>query len=210
MLKRSVVIKAGRLKPIKIDYKTVVLFTLFICGVIIGVSVVKSGGDEWNLFSKKILTNYLSAKSNGNILKCFSSTFVMMISVAFISFLTGLCAVGVPFIGFVPLLFGGFCGVAVSTFVVNFGIQGLVYCTIINIPCYAITAASIIKCSCESLKMSLELFGAISDSGFGDCKRKGYLKEYTVNYLVLCIPIAIGSLASAIGFEVFSGLFNFV
>lgn len=210
MLKRSVVIKAGRFKPIKVDYKTVVFFTLFICGVIIGVSIVKNSGDEWKLFSEKLLSNYFSAKNNGNILTCFSSTFVMMIFIVFVSFIIGLCAVGVPFISIVPILFGGICGSVVSTFTVNYGVQGLVYCTIINIPCYAITTASIIKCSCESLKMSLELFGAISDSGFSEGKRKGYLKEYTVNYLVLCIPIAIGSLISAIAFEVFSGLFGFV
>lgn len=209
MLKRSVVIKAGRLKPLRIDYKTVVLFTLFICGVIIGVSIIKNGGDEWNVISKKMMSSYLSTKSNGNILTYFCSTFVMMISIVFISFLTGLCAVGVPFIGVIPLAFGVVCGSVVSSFAVNYGIQGLVYCTIINIPCYAIVTAGLVKCCCESLKMSLELFSVIANSTV-ESKQKGYLKDYTINYLILCIPIALGSLISTVGYEIFSGFFSFI
>lgn len=210
MLKRSVVIKARRIKPLKLDYQTIILFTLFLCGLIIGIAITKNGSEEWNNFATNLLSNYISTKSQSSFLRCFSGTLVILLLCIFIDFLFGLCAVGTPFVWLVPLLFGCFCGCGVSCLLINYGLKGLCYCALVNIPCYAITAATLIKCCCESTKMSVELFTNICGFHNANVKNTIFFKEYVINYLVLCVPIVIGALISTVCFKLFSSLFIFI
>jgi hypothetical protein len=65
MFKKGVIIKAGNIRKFtgfNFDYKLIIYFTLFLCGVIIGVLVIKNAGDDFNRFFSRLLVNYVNAK----------------------------------------------------------------------------------------------------------------------------------------------------
>ena len=213
MFKRSVVLKANKIKSvpgISPDYKTIIFFTLFICGLIIGVSLIKKGNSDFTEFFSKLLRNNITAKIDSSWLRCFCGEFVWLFLLVFVDFICGLCGVGLPLIWLVPICFGCVSGLVLSLFYVNYGLTGLGYCSLINVPCYAITAATLVKCCCESTKVSNEIFLFILGGRKNDNIKESLLKDYIINYLLLCIPIVIAALISTGSLKLFSGLFNFV
>jgi len=207
MFKKSVVIKAKRIKPLKWDYETIILFTLFLCGVILGILIIKNSSEEFCNYLNNNLSNYIATKNKSSFIMCFSGSIVLLLLFVFVNFLFGLCAVGTPLVWFVPLLFGILCGCSVSCLFDFYGLKGLFYCALVDLACYAITAATLVKCCCESTKMSLELFNCIL--GNKNFKNSYSFKEYVLNYLILCVPIIIGAVISTVCFKVFSSLFIF-
>lgn len=207
MLKKSVVIKADKLRPVNADCKTIVLFSLFLCGIILGVFLIKNCDDDIKNAINVVLKNYISAKSDCGFFSCFSSCFFLMLIFILFAFLFGLSAVGTPLVLFVPISFGLICGSAVSLMLSNYGLKGLFYCIIVDLLPYAITTATLVKCCCESTKLSVELLGCIA--GANSIKGRNMFKDFVFTYLILCVPVIIGALISAFFFKIFQGLFIF-
>lgn len=211
MLKKSVVIKAGRIKPLKIkpDYKTIIMMTLLICGIIIGIAVFKNNSEELSPYTETLVNKLISSQAQASVVQYFSFVFTTHAVFVIILFIAGLCAVGLPLVFTVPVLFGFFCSFSICCFLANFGLEGLGYCAVVNIPSYAITAATIIKCCCESINMSSKLFNFTA--GVTTDKKQGILlKEYALKYLIFCIPLIIGALLNTLAFKLFYGLFSFI
>ena len=207
MFKRSVVIKAKRIKPLKWDYETIIMFTLFLCGVILGIFIIKNSGDEFRCFLNNCIGNYISSKSQNGFIVCFCGLLLFLLVFVFTDFLFGLCAVGTPLVWLIPVVFGVMCGGCVSCMFINYGLKGLFYCLLVDLICFAITAATLIKCCRESTNMSVDLFTCIM--GNSCCKNAISFKEYVISYLVLCIPVVLSALISTVCFKLFAGLFIF-
>ena len=207
MFKKGVVIKAKRIKPINLDCETIILFSLFLCGLILGVFLIKNCNDDIKNAFSTLLGNYISAKSECGFLGCFSGVVVFLIIFILIAFLFGLCALGTPLVWLVPIIFGIICSGYVSLMLMNYGLKGLLYCVMVDLLPYAITTATLVKCCCESTKISVNLFSCIA--GDNALKGKNLFKEYIISYLILCIPVIIGALISAFCFKIFQGLFIF-
>lgn len=210
MLKKSVVIKANKFRPktkLKFDYKTVIYFTLLICGIIIGVFITEKGSSEWHIFFGNLISNHLVAKSSNSIFTNFCSIFLAVFIIFLYNYISGLCGVGIAFTSFSPFILGMYFGVMLTFYYTTYGLSGIMYCALVNLPAYAITAATLVKCCCESSDISKEIFFYLL-SGKGD--GKPYLKEYTLRYLVYLIPISLGALISALFFHLFSHLFTFI
>lgn len=207
MFKNTLVVKPKRIKPIKWDCQTIILFTLFLCGVILGVFIIKNSADDIKNALSTFISNFISAKSENSFFSCFSSVLVFIIIFITVSFLFGMCAIGTPFVWSVPVFFGVICSSYISLMLINYGIKGLFYCILVDLLPYAITTATIVKCCCESTKLSVNLFSCIAgDNAF---RGKNLFKEYAINYLILCIPVIVGALISAFCFKIFQGLFIF-
>ncbi len=207
MFKKGVVIKAKRFKPINLDCKTIILFTLFLCGIILGAFLVKNCDEEVKNALNALLSNYISAKSESDFLACFSGTLLYLLLFIIIAFLFGLCALGTPLVWLVPIIFGSFCSSYISLMLINFGLKGLFYFVIVDLLPYAITTATLVKCCCESTKISINLFCCLA--GDNGLKGNNLLKDYILNYLVLCIPVLVGTIISTFCFKIFQGLFIF-
>ncbi len=207
MLKNKTIIKTNRINFNKFDFKIIFLFCLFLCGIIIGISVVKNCEDELKNVIFNYLENYLSVKNQSGFFECFLGSFSILAIYIFANFLFGLCAVGTPLVCFIPTLFGFFCGSGVSCLFIKYGLKGLCYCGLVLVPCYAITAATIIMCCCESSVMSIQLLNCIKNGKFNKINLS--FNDFLLKHLILCIPIAIGALISTIGFRLFSSLFIF-
>ncbi len=210
MFKKSVVINAKRIKPIKLDYPTVILFFVLICGIIIGVSISKKIIYSQNDFLSVLINNYLSFIKDCTFFECFVSIFLVIFAAAFTVFLIGFCAVGAPLAWLVPALYGCFCSCVVTCLLIKYSIQGIGYSLLINIPCYAITAATLIKCCCESSKLSVELLSVLTGGSTREKGKYKLLQEYTINYLILCIPLVCAALLKTVSFKLFSGFFSFI
>jgi hypothetical protein len=118
-----------------------------------------------------------------------------------------MCGLGSVFVSFSPVIIGVYYGVSVTSYYLNFGAQGILYCLLINLPLYAIAAATLIKGCCESVKISKNvLFYLISGKGEG----KPLIKDYTVKFLFYLIPLISGSVMSALLYNWFSKLFSFI
>ncbi len=207
MFKRNVVIKNKRYKPLNLDCETIILFTLFLCGIILGAFLIKNCDDEVKDALCTILHNYISAKSECGFLVCFSGLTVFLIIFVILAFLFGLCAVGTPLVWLMPVAFGLICSSYISLMLINFGLKGLFYCVLVDLLPYAITTATLVKCCCESTKISVNLFSCIA--GDNTLRGKNILKEYVLDYVILCIPVVIGALISSFCFKIFQGLFIF-
>ncbi len=208
MINKSLVVKPKRIKPIiNFDCETIILFTLFLCGVVLGIFIIKNCDDEIESALSTLVCNYISAKSDCGFISCFSGILIFLVLFIIISFLFGMCAVGTPLVWCVPIIFGLVCSGYVSLMLINYGLKGLFYCVLVDLLPYAITTATLVKCCCESTKLSVNLFTCIAgDSAF---RGKNLLKEYALNYLILCIPVIIGALISSFCFKIFQGLFIF-
>ncbi len=205
-MKRSFVLKNKNIKRLKLDYITVILSTIFFCGIIIGVTLIKNCDDDFKNTLFNFLNNFLSTKSQGSFLSVFSGLLVILLLFVFFEFIFGLSAVGTPLILIFLVLFGAFFGAETACIILNWGLKGIFYFLLVNLPCYTITAAILIKCCCVSVNMSFVLLNCLlcKDS----IKRNVYdFKEYILNYLILILPIVIGVLISTIFFKVFCTLF---
>ena len=207
MFKKGVVIKAKRIKPINFDFETIILFSLFLCGVILGAFLIKNCEGEIKNALCMVIKNYISAKCDCGFIACFSGFVVFLLIFILIAFLFGLCAVGTPLVWLVPIAFGIICSGYVSLMLMNYGLKGLLYCIMVDLLPYAITTATLVKCCCESTKISVNLFSCIA--GDSVLKGKNLFKEYIISYSILCIPVIIGALISTFCFKIFQGLFIF-
>ena len=183
---------------------------MLICGIIIGVTCTNRFCQSDNNIFSSILESYLISCCKLSFLKNFCNTFLVLFAIIFTVFILGFCAVGVPIIWLTPLIYGAICGSIISCIFCENGISGLLFVILINIPCYAITAATLLKCCCESSKLSIDLFSLVAGQGPICNRNKGFLKDYLVFFLVMCIPIIIAALFKTICFTLFSGFFNFI
>lgn len=210
MFKRSVVIRANKFKKIKLklNYKTIIFFTILLCGIIFGAILSAKGSIVWHQFFNTFVNNHLTVKSSSSVFRNFCSVFFCFFIIILFNYICGLCGLGIPFIYFSPFMLGVYCGVIISQFYYLYYLKGLLYCAIINIPCYAITAATLIKCCCFSSDISKEILVYLIN-GKNDTKEK-LLYNYTIRYLLLCIPIVISSALNALTFRLFCNLFSFI
>lgn len=205
-LKTNFVISNKNFKKIKPDYLTIVLSTIFLCSVIIGVLIIKNADNDLKNTFYNFLNNYISTKNQGSFLSIFSGLFIFLILFVILEFIFGLSAVGTPFVSIVLISFGIFCGGEAACIIWGLGLKGVIYFIFVNLPCYAITAAIIVKCCCLSINMSLVLLNCIL---YKDTIKRNTcnLKEYFLNYMILLLPVIFGALISTIFFKLFSSLF---
>lgn len=209
MLKKSVVIKRRKMNLPKFDYKNLFFFTLFICGLILGVLTIKNKNTELNNLLKSFLTNYIAVRTESNIPECIFDTSILVILIPLITFVLGLCAVGVPIIIAIPTLVGVILGMTIGVLYLQYTLQGLGYSALIIMPSAAIIIGTLLKCCNESINMSLEIIYMII-GGNKRTNQTNELKEYCLKYLVLTIPFLVSAILNTICFKLFGGLFSFV
>ena len=208
MFKKSVVIRAKRIKPIKLDYKAFLFLSLMICGIIVGISLIKNGDSDFNGLLKSLVDSINNTKSNNSLFSCVLFVFGWLLVPLIVAFFSGLSGLGLPFLALINVLYGLFCGLFCGNYYVNFDLQGICFFSLVNLPCYAITAATLIKCCCESLKMSFNVFSFLFGNSLNQSKNKNQLKEYILTYLILCLPVVAGSVLNVVSFKIFGDLFS--
>ena len=209
MFRKSVVIKAPKLRMKKAgsDYKSIWFFCFLVCGVIFGVMLSAKGGDNWHHFFKTLILNHITARQNATILIQLCGAFAPLILLLVAEYIFGLCGVGLPFIYLTLLAFGVYSGLSGAEYYCDFALKGLAVYGCVILPCNAIAAATLIKCSCYSSQLSNYVFSLLFHPKID--RKDNILKEYSIKYIGLAIPLIIGSLLNCASFEIFGRLFGF-
>ncbi len=210
MLKNKLIFNFKRKsKPVSInfDYKLIVFFVIFFCGIIIGGFVVKNSSDSLLRILSTFIKEYFVGLNAQAYIISFIKVFTPFLLISITTYIAGLCGVGIPLLGFAPFLLGVVIGSVVSQYYIDFGFAGIGCCALIYLPLFATATATLIKGCCCSFDISGEIFYfVVSGKGSGDA----ILKGYTVKYLIFLIPIILSSIVTLILYHFFSHLFAFL
>ena len=210
MINRSVVIKRNKLKFPKFDYKSIILFSLFICGIIIGSVTVIKGDSEFKEIIKSFTENYIKSRNELNFLRLFGSTVIEYTVFPLVCFLFGLCAVGLPVIYSIPLIYGLISSIIVTFFVSTYSTNGLGFSAIIIIPAVSLTAGVLIKCCSTASDMSFNILSAVSGTDVKKGNNNDLIKEYVARYTVYLLPVILSALIMCGSFRLFGNLFSII
>ena len=98
MLKKSVVIKRKKMNISNVNFKNLIFFSLFFSGVIIGVMTIKSQESTLNSLLTDFFYSYIKECENEGFLGCFFDALFIFSLTPFLTFVSGLSAVGLPII----------------------------------------------------------------------------------------------------------------
>lgn len=195
-----------KVKGVEFNWIMLILITLFFIGLIFGSFSVKNSNSFLTEKITELYSAYLSQKDTFSSVIIFMYTFLLSMTAVVISFFTGLCALGIPFIVLVPFVSGAVIG-TISGFVYEtYLLKGLGYCAIIIFPAAAISLVSLISSCKESLLMSGNMLSILAT---GRAKEQNCFKSYCIKYLVFTLVCAAAALIEAVLFNMFSDLFNF-
>ena len=195
-----------KVKGIEFNWLMFILILLFFIGLIFGSFSVKNNNSFLTTKITEIYSNYLLQKNTFSSLMIFMNTFLLSMSAVVVSFFTGLCALGVPFIVCVPFISGAVIG-TISGFVYEtYLLKGLGYCAIIIFPAAAITLVSLISSCKESLIMSKNMLSILAT---GRNQQQNVFRSYCIKLLIFTAVCAAAALIEAILFNMFSDLFIF-
>ena len=208
MLKKSVVIKRKNMNISNLNLKNLIFFSLFFSGVIIGVLTIKSQEATLNGVLTDFFNSYIKERSSEGLLGCFFDTLLIFSFTPFLTFISGLSAVGLPIIIATPAIMGALTGMATGFLFFNYSLQGLCYSSLIVVPAVSIVVATLIKCCSEAIIMSTDIITCIG--GYQNNLKQNNIKEYCLRFLVLFVPIIISAILNVICFKSFGNLFSFV
>lgn len=193
-------------KSFSLNSNIIILMILFLAGLLFGAFAVKSGNSFICKNIIPIYMNYVKSKSTMSGVSIFFTTLLLNSGVIILTYFLGLCAVGVPLVAVVPVMSGSFIGIISGYIYQTYMLKGLGYCGIIIFPSAAITIASIIFASRESMLMSRNMLNLLSQR-----HNKYYedFKNYSVRFLIYISLAAAGALIEAILTHLFISLFSF-
>ncbi len=184
----------------------IILVLLFVSGLIFGAFSVKSQNSFLYTKAMPIYMSYVKSKSGLSDLSIFFTTMLLNSSVIVLSYFTGLCAIGVPFVAMIPAVSGIFIGSVSGYIYQTYMLKGLGYCGIIIFPAAAVTAAAIIFAGRESLIMSKNMLNLLSQR---HNQQYEDFKSYSVRFGIYLALAALGALIETVMTHLFIGIFNF-
>ncbi len=208
MLKRHIVFNVRKKKfNVKFNYKILVFFTLMLCGCILGAHISGNLPLQIQELLKDTIADAVSSFNNENLFITFLELFLPFFILLLISYITGLCGVGIPLLCLVPFFTGIILSFVISQFRLYYGWDGIGFCAIVYLPVYATATATLIKSCCCSFDISSEIFIFLATSkGDGGA----LLKEHTLKHIVLVVPIIISASLGVLLYNLFVDLFSFI
>lgn len=209
MLKRTIVLKRNRLKHINFDYREIVVFTLFWCGIVIGCITVSRAGEAFLKSLVGILQSYLSVKSSIGFVRNALNISAIFLCVPVLMLFFGFSAAGIPFISLLTATFGAASGFLITLIMKSYSSAGVAFSTLSIIPGLALCTLSVIKSGIVGAEISHGILKIIFEKdektdNVLDLKRQ--IKKAVFNML----PSVVGALLNAATFEVFKSLFDFI
>lgn len=209
MLKSTIVLKRSRLKHINFDYREIVAFTLFLCGIVIGCITVSRAGEAFLKSAYGILQSYLSVKSSIGFVRDALNISAIFLCVPVLMLFFGFSAAGIPFISLLTATFGTASGFFITLIMKSYGSAGVAFSTLSIIPGLALCTLSVIKCGIVGAEISHGILKIIFEKdGKTDnvLDLRGQIKKAVFNML----PSVVGALINAATFEAFKSLFDFI
>lgn len=182
-----------------------ILYLIFLSGLVLGAWFVRQNGSMLQkLFI--LFENYTAVQAAQTAIIHFSNAFFKQLLLLLITYIFGVCAVGVPFLYAVPLCYGAGIGTISAYLYMQYALKGIGYCALLLYPGYIISVVSTI-CACgNGIKMSESILKGLLQI---ETAESFSYKKLNLQYLILVIVAAGGALLDSVLFRIFSGYFQF-
>lgn len=196
-------VSANLIKVLKEYYRLVLLISLFIAGMLIGAFTFKHGGGDVSSLLTDMVIKHSAERTSQAAFATFINSLLVNCAFVGIAFTMGMCCIGTPFIGLLPLIKGLGLGVVAGYFYNN-DVAGVLYYLLIILPGAVIsTVALIISCG-ESIRMSSEMLQIMSQKKSAS---PDGIKVYMSRYTIILALILISSVIDMFLTKAFSFLF---
>lgn len=199
--KHSNSIISGTVCTLKENSNTILLFSLFLCGLIIGCGIYNGYENKDSSVVANIISTFFVQNNKGLI---FINSLLSSLMLILITFCSGLCCVGYPVIYSVPLLKGLYYGIFASFMLHKYAMQGFSYFSLTVLPGAIISVCSVIyacNISCETTK-------ALASNIFANNREHIKIREYLLKYLILFSVMLIGCILDCFTVSLFSEIFS--
>lgn len=208
--------KRGRLTAIHIIKKSIyglkdswritLLTALFVSGLIVGAAIVKSSDTVLMQQISAIIQSYIEKRATQSFLILFVNSIIPIILFLYLSFSSGLCAIGMPLIAAIPVIKGLGTGIIGAYLYSVCEIDGVCYCLLLYFPASIISTAILIFACNESFFMSTDLFTILKDKHYS--APENIFRLYITRYCILVAFTLLCSIFDAFLVSSFSGLFK--
>lgn len=153
----------------------IIVFVIYVFGLIAGSICYNSIDSE----SVKAVTDELLAFKQKSFVDQLIDDLCLNVSLYFLTFIFGLCCIGLPAVSLMPFVIGIINSVKISYFYINYGIKGIGYTLLMILPGASLFVAVSILSASNGIEMSRVLFNAALRSGsFDRSLTLSYLKEF--------------------------------
>lgn len=190
---------------IKDNTLTVIFITLFTVGTLIGSFSLYFSIDKSDSVIL-LLNQYFSENKSLSIMALFSRNLISAFIYLGIMYISGLCAIGLPFIGIIPVIKGIAIGTIISYQYVYNGLKGFLYTLIIILIPAALLMAVFNLAYIEGMYMSLAVSNGIFNGKPRETKYSLSFMTFTKRFLIFSVGIVIISILEAIVSSVFSSI----
>lgn len=190
---------------IKDNTLTVIFITLFTVGTLIGSFSLYFSIDKSDSVIL-LLNQYFSENKSLSIMALFSRNLISAFIYLGIMYISGLCAIGLPFIGIIPVIKGIAIGAIISYQYVYNGLKGFLYTLIIILIPAALLMAVFNLAYIEGMYMSLAVSNGIFNGKPRETKYSLSFMTFTKRFLIFSVGIVIISILEAIVSSVFSSI----
>ncbi len=199
--KHSNNIISGSIYTLKENSNIILLFSLFICGLLIGCGIFNSYDNKDSAVFSNIINTLFIQNSKGLI---FINSLLSSLIATLITFCAGLCCVGYPVIYSIPLIKGLCYGIVASFMLHTYAMQGFSYFSATVLPGAIISVCSVIY-ACNT---SCVITKALALNVFANSREDIKIKEYLLKYLILFAVMFIGCVIDYFTVSLFSEIFT--
>ena len=188
---------------IKDNTLSIIFITLFTIGSLVGTLALNFGKDT-SASLIYLLTTYFKENANLSVIALFSRNLISALVYLGVMYIGGLCAIGLPVVGIIPLLKGIALGMIISYQYVYNGIKGFLYALVIILLPQAVLLAILSIAYGEGIYMSLTVSNGIFNGKPRETKYRLSFMTFSKRYLIFAVGIVIVSIIEAVLDFVFS------
>ena len=192
----------------KTRWRIFLIGAFFISGLISGSLIVGGYSETSETALDVVISGFIDVRTGQSILTTFYNSLVSTVPLLIITFILGLCAIGVPFIPFISVFRGLGLGISMGYLYAFQGLKGIGYCALIIIPPAIVSSIAIILACKEALRFSSIIFMSMTSKGNKTGKIPD-MKKYCLRFCVFLFLLIAAVIIDACFSSAFSRFFVF-
>lgn len=176
------------------------LFFALGIGILIGSIASGSNFSNENSILFKMHNSYIQSRSEQSFLELFWGVFLSEFLYLLICYILGLCAIGIPFLYTIPLIYGIGKGIILGFLYAEGGFSGILNSILFySVQGVGLSSVLIIALK-KSYKMSLQAFSSINSSSRNS--KNITLKKYNQFYIIILLIAVLFCAVDALMFKI--------
>lgn len=186
--------------------KEILIFSLFIIGFMIGVTIVRTNNIVFLDRTLTLFRNYTEVKAKQSIFSNFGNALFKSMILLIITYTASLCAVGTPFLYFIPWSYGVIIGLISAYLYTEFALKGIGYCALLIYPYVLFNLTILIISGSAGLDLSSNLLKHIIEP---ESDTRISFRSFNLRYVAFILSACVAAIADAALQRLFSGYFIF-